>query len=113
RRRLFGRDKFHPPVLRTAGARAIRRHRMRLAVALGAQAIAAHAALDERQAHRIGALAAQLQVHVGRTDVVGVALDADAPDLGVLLDHGRDLIEQLLRALLDARRARLEVDLAE
>src|SRR5207237_6279576 len=78
---LLARDKFHPPVLGPPGARAIRRHRMRLAEALGAQPLAPDAALDKGVAHRVGALAAQAQVERGRADVVRVTLDEHVPHL--------------------------------
>src|SRR5438105_3719386 len=66
-------DKFHPPVLRPAGARAVGRDRVRLSVAFGPEAIARHAPTGQGLAHRFGALAAEPDVELGRSDVVGVA----------------------------------------
>src|SRR5262249_33229657 len=99
--------------LLAAAARAVRCDRLRLAEALGRQPPAIRAPRLEPgvrgvRARRVGPL-----VQAGWADVVGVALDEDVLDLRVRVQALRDLIEQRIARLRDARGAGVELHLAE
>src|SRR5690606_32512767 len=84
-----------------------------LAIALGAEAVAWHAARDERRHDAVHAVLREPEVVGVARALVGVAGDLDERELGVVDDGGRHRVEDLVRLGEDLRRGRLELDLLE
>src|SRR5690606_8523636 len=91
----------------------VRDERLGIAVALGAHAPRVHAEADERVGDGLRAVLAQRLVGDGRARVVGVALDLDAADLGMVAEVVGELLDQRARLGGDLRRPRLEPDRSE
>ena len=84
-----------------------------LAVPLAAQPRALHAAGDERADHRVHAALRQRQVVLVAAALVGVPSHFEEQELGVVLQRGRDGVEDLVRRRQDLGRVVGELDLVE
>src|SRR5262245_24853184 len=80
-------------VLGPARARDVGRDRVALAVALGHQPPGRDAAFDQRVLHALGAPLTELQVEEFVAAAVGVSLDLDLPQLGMLFQRARHLVD--------------------
>src|SRR5262249_33665590 len=84
-----------------------------LTVALGPQVVAYDAALHERLDHRVSAVFGEPQVVIVVGALVGVPLDFEKRELGVVDDRRADRVENCIRLGQDLGAARLEEHLLQ